>query len=121
MTLEYLKNREQFGQLIGSFQVLHHRAAKMFIELELARSAVDAALLAVDEGSAEIPVLASQVKALVGDTLNHITNETIQLHGGIGMTDEHDAGLFLKRARVTEYLYGSSAFHRDRFARLRGF
>ncbi|NIB44986.1 acyl-CoA dehydrogenase [Pseudomaricurvus alkylphenolicus] len=121
MTLEYLKIREQFGQIIGSYQALQHRAAKMYIEIELARSVVEKALQAVDEDSPEVAVLASQAKALMGDTLQHITNETIQLHGGIGMTDEHDAGLFIKRARVTEYLYGSSAYHRDRFATLRGF
>jgi len=121
MTLEYLKLREQFGQLIGSFQALQHRAAKMYVDLELARSVVDAALVAVDNKDPDLPAIASRAKALVGETLVLVTNEAIQLHGGIGMTDEYDAGLFLKRARVCEHLYGNCAFHRDRFAAARGF
>ncbi|MFV0277462.1 MAG: acyl-CoA dehydrogenase family protein [Parahaliea sp.] len=121
LTVEYLKIREQFGQVIGSFQGLQHRAATLYVELELARSVLEAALRAADAGSPEMPALASKVKALVGETLQHVSNEAIQLHGGIGMTDEHDSGLYLKRARVTAQLYGSAAFHRDRFARLRGF
>jgi alkylation response protein AidB-like acyl-CoA dehydrogenase len=121
LTIEYLKIREQFGQLIGSFQALQHRAAKMYVDLELARSVVNAALIAVDENDPDVPALACKAKAMAGDVLHLVSNEAIQLHGGIGMTDEHDSGLFLKRARVTEYLYGSSAFLRDRFASIRGF
>jgi alkylation response protein AidB-like acyl-CoA dehydrogenase len=121
MTVDYLKIREQFGQLIGSFQALQHRAAKQYVELELAQTVVDAALKAVDDDLPDVPSLASMAKAVVGETLKHVTNETIQLHGGIGMTDEHDAGLFLKRARVAESLYGSTSYHQDRYATLRGF
>ncbi|MEO1475547.1 MAG: acyl-CoA dehydrogenase, partial [Pseudomonadota bacterium] len=121
MTLEYLQTRKQFGQLIGSFQALQHRAALMFTELELTRSAVSAALSAVDDGRDDVPALASLAKARAGETLHTVSNETVQMHGGIGMTDEHDAGLYLKRARVAEALYGGEAFHRDRYAALHGF
>jgi alkylation response protein AidB-like acyl-CoA dehydrogenase len=118
ITLEYLKTRTQFGQLIGTFQVLQHRAAKMYTELELTRSCVEAALSAIDIGANDIAQLASLAKAKASETLHLVSNEMVQMHGGIGMTDEHDAGLYLKRARVAEALYGSSSFHRDRYATL---
>lgn len=121
LTLDYLQTRKQFGQLIGSFQALQHRAAIMFTELELTRSAVAAALSALDAGRADAPLLASLAKARAGETLHLVTNETVQMHGGIGMTDDHDAGLYLKRARVLEALYGGESYHRNRFARLSGF
>jgi len=121
MTLEYLQTRKQFGQLIGSFQGLQHRAAIMFTELELTRSAVAAALSAVDDKRDDVALLASLAKARAGETLHTITNETVQMHGGIGMTDDHEAGFFLKRARVAEALYGSEGFHKDRYAKLKGF
>jgi alkylation response protein AidB-like acyl-CoA dehydrogenase len=121
ITLDYLKTRNQFGQLIGSFQALQHRAAKMFTELELTRSAVEAALEAIDAGSNDAPSLVSLAKAKANDTLHLVSNEMVQMHGGIGMTDAHDAGLYMKRARVAEALYGSSSFHRDRYATLGGF
>ena len=121
MTLDYLQTRKQFGQLIGSFQALQHRAAIMFTELELTKSAVAAALSAVDEGRGDVPALASLAKARAGETLHLVSNETVQMHGGIGMTDDHDAGLYLKRARVLEALYGGESFHRDRFAQLHDF
>jgi alkylation response protein AidB-like acyl-CoA dehydrogenase len=120
-TLDYLKTRVQFGQVIGAFQALQHRAAKMFTELELARSCVEAALAAIDEDSPEVPALASLAKAKMGDTLHLVSNEMVQMHGGIGMTDAHDAGLYLKRARAAEATFGGQAFHRDRYARLEGF
>ena len=121
ITLAYLKTRTQFGQLIGGFQALQHRAAQMFTELELARSCVEAALDAIDRGSPDVPALASLAKARANDSFHRVSNEMVQMHGGIGMTDEHDAGLYLKRARVAEALFGSSAFHRDRYASLMGF
>lgn len=120
-TLDYLKTRVQFGQPIGSFQALQHRAAAMFGELQLARSAVEAALSALDADAPDVPALASLAKALAGETLNRISNEMIQMHGGIGMTHEHDAGLYVKRARVADQLYGNAAFHRERWGRLNGF
>jgi alkylation response protein AidB-like acyl-CoA dehydrogenase len=120
MTHEYLQTRSQFGQLIGSFQGLQHRAAAMLVEMELTRSCVIAALLALDSGNDPREAV-SIAKARAGDTLQLVTNEMIQMHGGIGMTDAHDSGFFIKRARVLEMLYGNAAFHRDRYARLNGY
>jgi alkylation response protein AidB-like acyl-CoA dehydrogenase len=120
-TLDYLKTRVQFGQVIGSFQALQHRAAKMFTDLELARSCVEAALTAIDNNSPDVPELVSLAKAKVGDTLHLVSNEMVQMHGGIGMTDAHDAGLYLKRARAAEATFGNQAFHRDRYARIQGY
>jgi alkylation response protein AidB-like acyl-CoA dehydrogenase len=121
LTLDYLKTRKQFGVSIGSFQALKHRAATMYIETELARSAVLAAHKAADEGSADLPRLASLAKARCSDAFVLIANEMIQMHGGIGMTDEHDAGFFLKRARVAAVTFGDAAHHRNRYAELQGY
>ena len=120
MTLDYLKNRVQFGQVIGSFQALGHRAAGLFTELELARSCVEAALQAIDAGSDDTAQLCALAKCKAGDFLHHMSNELIQIHGGIGMTDEFDAGLYLKRARAAEATFGNQSFHRDRYARASG-
>jgi alkylation response protein AidB-like acyl-CoA dehydrogenase len=121
MTLEYLKTRVQFGQIIGSFQALGHRAAALFTELELTRSCVDAALQGIDRGAPDLAQLCSLSKAKAGDFLHHMSNELIQIHGGIGMTDEFDAGFYLKRARAAEALFGNQAFQRNRYAALLGF
>jgi alkylation response protein AidB-like acyl-CoA dehydrogenase len=121
MTLEYLKTRQQFGRLIGSFQALGHRAAELFGAMELARSCVEAALQAIDAEADDVAELASLAKCKAGDFLHDMSNQLIQIHGGIGMTDEFDAGFYLKRARVLENLFGNQAFHRDRYARLLGF
>jgi alkylation response protein AidB-like acyl-CoA dehydrogenase len=121
ITSEYLKTRRQFGQVIGGFQALQHRAAKLFTDLELTRSCVMAALDALDRNAKDIAEYASLAKARASDTLHLASNEMVQLHGGIGMTDEHDAGLYLKRARAAEALYGGASFHRDRYATLLGF
>ncbi len=121
VTLDYLKTRVQFGQVIGSFQALQHRAAKMFTDLELARSCVEAALAAIDNDSPDVPELVSLAKAKVGDTLHLVSNEMVQMHGGIGMTDAHDAGFYLKRARAAEATFGGQAYHRDRYARINGY
>jgi alkylation response protein AidB-like acyl-CoA dehydrogenase len=121
MTSDYLKVRKQFGQLIGSFQSIQHRAAIMFTELELTRSCVASALDALDSGANRVAELASLAKARAAETLHLVSNETVQMHGGIGMTDAHDSGLYMKRARVLEALYGGESFHRDRYARLYGF
>jgi alkylation response protein AidB-like acyl-CoA dehydrogenase len=121
VTLDYLKTRVQFGQVIGAFQALQHRAAKMFTDLELARSCVEAALTAIDNGSPDTAELVSLAKAKMGDTLHLVSNEMVQMHGGIGMTDAHDAGLYLKRARAAEASYGGQSYHRDRYARLNGY
>ena len=128
MTLDHLKTRKQFGQPIGAFQALQHRAARMFVDLELTRSCVTAALDALDDAQAAegtdiaaLASLASLAKARAGDTLHLVSNEAVQLHGGIGMTDAYDAGLYIKRARVLETLYGGAGWHRDRSARLEGY
>lgn len=121
MTLEYLKTREQFGRLIGSFQALGHRAAELYSQMELARSCSEAALAALDKHSADSAQMASLAKCKVGAFLYDMSNQLIQIHGGIGMTDDFDAGFYLKRARLLEALYGNRAFHRERYARLLGF
>ena len=121
MTLEYLKTRVQFGQVIGSFQALGHRAAELFGQMELSRSCMEAALQAIDADADDTAQLASLSKAKVGDFLHEMSSQLIQIHGGIGMTDEFDAGFYLKRARVLENAYGNQAFHRDRYARLLGY
>jgi len=120
-TVEYLKTREQFQVKIGSFQALKHRAANMFCELELSRSIVLDALRAIDEGRENLPSLASAAKARLSDTASLVTREGIQMHGGIGMTDEEEIGFFLKRAKTAELFLGDAGFHRDRFATLQGF
>ncbi|MFZ5669179.1 MAG: acyl-CoA dehydrogenase family protein [Pseudomonadota bacterium] len=120
-TLDYLKTRVQFGQTIGSFQALQHRAARMFTELELARSCVEAALAAIDQDAPNLAEQAALAKAVAGDTLNLVSREMVQMHGGIGMTDAHDAGLYLKRARVLETMFGGTAWHRDRWGRMQGY
>ncbi|MBV1907158.1 MAG: acyl-CoA/acyl-ACP dehydrogenase [Pseudomonadales bacterium] len=120
-TLAYLKEREQFGVVIGTFQALKHRAAEMFSEVELSQSAVMGALSALDEQSDDAPALVSLAKSRLCDTLRLVTNEAVQMFGGIGMTDEHDIGLYMKRARVCEHTFGNAAFHRDRYGVLGGY
>jgi alkylation response protein AidB-like acyl-CoA dehydrogenase len=121
MTLDYLKTRQQFGVPIGSFQALKHRAAVLFTEIELARSAVLAAAMALDAGEPHAAQIVSAAKARCSDAFILAGNEGVQMHGGIGMTDEHDIGFFLKRARAAEITFGDAAFHRQRFASLRGY
>ena len=120
-TLDYLKQRKQFGVLIGSFQALQHRAAEMFCEIELTKSSVIAAMRAADERSNDFQRLSSLAKTVAGETLHLVSNEAIQMHGGIGVTDEYDIGFFLKRARVAEQIFGSAKFHTERYANLSGF
>jgi len=120
-TIDYLKQRKQFGVLIGSFQALQHRAAEMFCEIELTKSSVIAAMRAADERSNDVQRLSSLAKTVAGETLHLVSNEAIQMHGGIGVTDEYDIGFFLKRARVAEQIFGSAKFHTERYANLSGF
>jgi len=120
-TVEYLKTRQQFGVLIGTFQALKHRAAEMFCEIELSVSVVLDALIAIDENRNDVPQLASLAKARLNDTYYLVSNEALQMHGGIGMTDEFDIGLFMKRARVAMASFGDASFHRDRYATLEGY
>ena len=117
-TMADLRERKQFGRVIGSFQGLQHRAAALFADLELARSIVLKALQAIDADSDELPILASAAKAKLCEVAKTASNEGIQMHGGIGMTDEYDIGFFLKRARVLQHLMGDYYYHLDRFARL---
>jgi len=121
ITLDYLKQRKQFGALIGSFQALQHRAAEMFCEIELTKSSVLAAMRAADENSNELQRLSSLSKTVAGETLHLVSNEAIQMHGGIGVTDEYNIGFFLKRARVAEQIFGSAKYHTERYANLSGF
>jgi alkylation response protein AidB-like acyl-CoA dehydrogenase len=121
ITLDYLKTRTQFGQVIGTFQSLQHRAAKMFTDLETARSAIEAALEGLDAGGGDNRAAASLAKAKASELIHLVTNEMIQMHGGIGMTDVHDSGLYIKRARVAEQLLGGAGYHKDRYARVLGF
>jgi alkylation response protein AidB-like acyl-CoA dehydrogenase len=120
-TIEYLKQRKQFGVLIGTFQALQHRAAEMFCEIELTKSAVMAAVQGADENSNELQRLSSLAKTIAGETLHLVSNEAIQMHGGIGVTDEYDLGFFIKRSRVAEQIFGSSTYHTERYANLSGF
>ena len=120
-TVVYMKAREQFGVRIGSFQALKHRAAVMFCEVELAQAVSLDALSALDEGRPNASRVVSAAKARCSDAASLVTCEGLQIHGGIGMTDEEDIGLFLKRAKAMELTLGDSAYHRDRFARLTGF
>ena len=119
MTLDYLKTRVQFGVPIGSFQALKHRAADEYVQTELSRSSVYFAAMALDENMPEAARAVSTAKARCNDAFTLVANESIQMHGGIGMTDEHDIGFFFKRARVSKVTLGDSDFHRDRYARLK--
>ncbi|MEP4147382.1 MAG: acyl-CoA dehydrogenase family protein [Halioglobus sp.] len=120
-TIEYLKEREQFGALIGSFQALQHRAAQMQAEIELCRSVILQALSSVDDAPAQLPLLASLAKAKLNELAKLVTNEAVQMHGGIGVTDELEIGFFLKRARVAMQVFGDTGFHKDRYATLCGY
>lgn len=120
-TIGYLKERKQFGVPIGSFQALQHRAAIMFGEIELSRSAVLHALQSLDKDAADLPRIASMTKAKLAETAHTVTTEAVQMHGGIGMTDEYDIGFFLKRSQILETLYGDRYYHVDRYAGIRGY
>jgi alkylation response protein AidB-like acyl-CoA dehydrogenase len=116
MAVAYAKVREQFGRPIGSFQAIKHRCADLLLEVESLRSAVGYAAAAVAAGSPEVPVLASLVKAYASEVYSHVAGENIQIHGGIGFTWEHDAHLYLKRAKASELFLGDGSYHRERLA-----
>ena len=120
-TVTYMKQRVQFAAPIGSFQALKHRAAGEFIETELCRSATLAAARALDAEQDDAEALVSLAKARCSEAGLLVANESVQMHGGIGMTDEHEIGFYLKRARAADATFGDAAFHRDRWARLRGY
>lgn len=121
MTMNYLKEREQFGVKIGSFQALQHRSAIMFGEIELCKSIVLKSLQAIDSDDSNLPKLASLAKAKLGMTLKLVSNEAVQMHGGIGVTDDADVGFFLKRARVIQRTLGDSNYHLDRLAKINNY
>ncbi|MCB1695545.1 MAG: acyl-CoA dehydrogenase [Halioglobus sp.] len=120
-TMKYLREREQFGVKIGSFQALQHRSARMYCQLELCRTVVLKALSSLDLDSPEVPAHASQAKAMLNQCYAYISNEAVQLHGGMGITDDLDIGLYLKRARVSMQILGDTGYHQDRYARLMGY
>jgi len=120
-TLLYLKERKQYGVVIGTFQALQHRAAILWTEIELCKSIVLKALRALDESPEDAGLIASMAKVKACRTAELATNESIQMHGGIGMTDEFDVGFYLKRARVVQALFGDHRFHLNRCAELSGY
>jgi len=117
----YLKERIQFDVPIGSFQALQHRMARLYTELQMLESCVRAALNAIDSEAGDLALLVSLAKARTSDLCEKLMNEAIQLHGGIGVTDEFDLGLIVKRARVLQQSLGDGVFHRNRYACLKGF
>jgi acyl-CoA dehydrogenase len=120
-TIAYIKEREQFGVPIGSFQALQHRAVAVYKELALTRSVVLAAARAIDETPDDVPRLASLAKAMASETFMHAAKEAIQMHGGIGVTDEHDIGFYIKRAQAAYMSFGKPSQHRQRWAELNGY
>jgi alkylation response protein AidB-like acyl-CoA dehydrogenase len=120
-TVDYLKERKQFGEIIGTFQGLQHRAAHLYSEIELGKSIVLKALQTLDAAPEHATMMISAAKSKLGQVAQLSAQEAIQMHGGIGMTDEYDIGFFIKRVRVAEALYGDANFHTDKFARLRNY
>jgi alkylation response protein AidB-like acyl-CoA dehydrogenase len=120
-TVGYLKERKQFGKAIGEFQALQHRAAQLYIEIEITRAAVLRALQALDKDAANAAAAVAVAKARAGSTATLAVQEGVQMHGGMGMTDQFDIGFFMKRARVCQELFGDSNFHADQLARMRGY
>ncbi|WP_088280554.1 acyl-CoA dehydrogenase family protein [Ideonella sp. A 288] len=120
-TVQYLKERRQFGKLIGEFQALQHRTAHLYSELEITRAAVLHAQQRLDADPAAAADAVAVAKARAGRSATLAVQEAVQMHGGIGMTDEFDAGFFMKRARVLQELYGDAHFHQDQLAQRRGY
>jgi alkylation response protein AidB-like acyl-CoA dehydrogenase len=119
--VQYLKERKQFDRLIGEFQGLQHRAAQLYCELEITRSAVANALSHLDANPGTADEVVSIAKARAGRTATLAVQEAVQMHGGMGMTDEFDMGFFMKRARVLQELFGDSNFHLNQLAQNRGY
>jgi alkylation response protein AidB-like acyl-CoA dehydrogenase len=120
-TVDYLKERKQFGKAIGEFQALQHRAAQLYIEIEITRAAVLKALQTLDTNFEKAVAAVAVAKARAGSTATLAVQEGVQMHGGMGMTDEFDIGFFMKRARVCQELFGDSNFHADQLARMKGY
>ncbi len=121
MTVDYLKQRKQFGKLIGEFQALQHRAAHLYSEVEIARAAVIKAQQLLDGGSEKADLMVSVAKAKVAKTAGLAVREGVQMHGGIGMTDEYDIGLYMKRDRALQEFLGDAYYHTNRVAELSGY
>ena len=120
-TMSYIKERKQFGQALGSFQALQHRAAHLYTELEITQAAVLKALQVLDSDFEHAAMIVSVAKARAGASATLAVQEAVQMHGGMGMTDEFDIGLFMKRARVGQELFGDAGFHADRLARMQNY
>jgi alkylation response protein AidB-like acyl-CoA dehydrogenase len=120
-TVSYLKERKQFGRLIGEFQALQHRAAHLYVEIEITRAAVLKALQTLDGDLENAGAAVAVAKAKAGSTATLAVQEGVQMHGGMGMTDQFDIGFFMKRARVCQELFGDSNFHADQLARLKSY
>jgi alkylation response protein AidB-like acyl-CoA dehydrogenase len=122
LTVEYLKTRQQFGRIIGTFQALQHRAADLKMQIALTRASLEAAAASLDEGLSgdAARAVVSRAKARAAEAAMRVTRECIQLHGGIGYTDQYDAGLFLRKAMVLSNQFGSARLHRRRFMALAG-
>jgi alkylation response protein AidB-like acyl-CoA dehydrogenase len=120
-TVDYLKERKQFGKRIGEFQALQHRAAQLYIDIEITRAAVLNALQKLDSDFENAASAVAVAKARAGATATRAVQEGVQMHGGMGMTDQFDIGFFMKRARVCEELFGDANFHADQLARARGY
>ena len=120
LTLDYMRTRKQFGRAIGSFQALQHRAADLKLQLALTRASVESAAAVLDReaDTARRQAAVSRAKARASTAAILVTREAIQLHGGIGYTDEYDVGLYLRRAMVLSNQCGSARLHRARFAAL---
>ena len=121
MTVDYLKQRKQFGRLIGEFQALQFRAAHLYSELEIARAAALKAQQLLDESSDEATTMVAVAKAKAGWASTLAVQEGVQMHGGIGMTDEYNIGFYMKRDRVLNELFGDPNYHADKLARLKGY
>jgi alkylation response protein AidB-like acyl-CoA dehydrogenase len=120
-TVDYLKERKQFGKAIGEFQALQHRAAQLYIEIEITRATVLKALQTLDTNFENAAAAVAVAKARAGSTATLAVQEGVQMHGGMGMTDQFDIGFFMKRARVCQELFGDANFHADRLARMKGY
>jgi alkylation response protein AidB-like acyl-CoA dehydrogenase len=121
LTLEYLKQREQFGKIIGTFQSLHHRMAKLYTELKTSEALNFKAAILLEGNHVDAQKFCSMAKAKSGQVSRLVTNDSIQLHGGIGMTDEYDVGLYLKRVSISEKMFGNTNYHVDNVATSNGF
>jgi alkylation response protein AidB-like acyl-CoA dehydrogenase len=120
-TVNYLKERKQFGKLIGEFQALQHRAAELYIDIEITRAAVLKALQTLDTDFEHAGAAVAVAKARAGTTATLAVQEGVQMHGGMGMTDQFDIGFFMKRARVCQELFGDSNYHADQLARMKSY